>query len=76
MSTSNLVGMRAFSQPKNSAAFIMEMRTDATWVLIPELTGRDDPYQNSRALGMLCNMKLPAALHPPAFFICIGAVQR
>lgn len=71
-----VVGTRAFSHLKKSAVFITEMRTDSVKVLIPEVTGDNDPYQNSRALGMLCNMKLPAALHPQAFFICIGTVQR
>ncbi|XP_009462277.1 PREDICTED: uncharacterized protein CFAP54 [Nipponia nippon] len=61
---------------KNSAAFITEMRTNATWFLIPEVTGSDDPYENSRALRTLRNMKFPVALHPLAFFIRIGEVQR
>ncbi|XP_009880942.1 PREDICTED: uncharacterized protein CFAP54 [Charadrius vociferus] len=76
MSRHNTVSMRRFSHPKNSAVFIMEMRTKATWVLIPEVTGSDDPYQNSRALRTLCNVKLPVSLHTPAPFICIAAVQR
>lgn len=72
MSTHNSVGMRAFSHPKNSAVFIMEMRTNAIWILILEVTGNDDPYQNYRALRTLHNIKLPVALHPLAFFVCIG----
>lgn len=75
MSVHNSVGMRAFPHPKNSAAFLTEMKMIAAWVLLPEVTGSDDPCQNSRSLRMLCYIKFPVALHPLAFF-CIEAVQR
>lgn len=73
MAMHTLVGVRAFSHLKKSAVFIMEMRTDSIKALIPG-SGSNNPYQNSRALGILSNIELPVALHPRAFFICI--VQR
>lgn len=76
MAVHTSVGIRAFSHLKKSAVFILEMRTDSIKVLIPEVSGGNDPYQNSRAVGMFSDMKLSVALHPQVFFTCLGTVQR
>lgn len=59
MTVHTLVGLRAFSHLKKSAVFIMEMRTDCIKALISEVSGGNEPYQNSRAI--LSNMKPPVS---------------